>query len=962
MTSGTDVDDNATRTRTEADDTQAATPVDTSDAASDLEASSVSLNAVLAEDAVKFDAAVSHDTDEEEVEALAEEADAPVEEADAPAENAELAEFDDAAAFSGVDDFFATTAADMEASGSTPDTSDDDCIEDSDTSPEDALDKETSEATFTGWAGLGAATAGAASEGRDSASWQKQEYSAASATPPQKGKADKQATPKPPRTGFFGTHPILAVEPSMPPSASTHLYNFLSYIPWLVLGLMLVAQTFLALDVRSLWFSDEVRHAAAFREFLDGNSRFLLHMNGEVYPDKPPLYFWFLHGLYQLLQVEGPLLYLGAAAVSGLLYVLCTCLLGRFVGRFDGRSILAGGIILLSSGFVMGVTHYARMDLLFSSVILLSHIALFFAWTKERSLFWCVIGFALGGVACLVKGPLGLALPLASSLLFLLWRGRITRLFRVDVFLGLLVGVGVVGAWLAGVYLETGGPEFILSKLLQEQVVQRAVNASHHKEDWAFYFIRLPLMLLPWGVLLLCLPYHRILGKKSRTAIKASRTPEAEGMAYLWCMVLSAFLVLSLVSTKIFIYLLPALPALALLAGRAVLQMSGFRATLFRFLLTVTMMASGVVLLVATFMLCGMLPIPSFLNVPGWSIPANFGFMTAASVMAVAALALWLLLRSSRPEGLLLIMGLYAVLVCFPLFVMGAPSLDAVMSPKAQSELIRAYAEKGYYPVTYRVYEGTYTYYSGQKIHSVSSLEELDSLKAKHPSIIFAAKTQRLEGWQKPECFEEVNRQWIESSEYVVLACPPDPSIVVKPSVEPAPIKSFLFAPALPAKKAQDAAAKEKAAMESPAPEAAPGEVAPAEAASDEAAPVEAVSDEAVPAENAPVEAVSDEDVSGEAASSGASPTEVAPGEVASDEVVPAEAVSDETAPDETAPVEAVSDEAVPAENAPVEAAPGDAVSDEAVPAEATEPVAPETAPAHDSEAVDAPPVPDTMG
>ena len=793
MTSGTNTDDDVTKSRQDAEDTQATTPDHPLDAASTDGPEPVVMSDVEAEapDGIE-DTAIFAQVEDTAVDDAEAEVDAEIEaEAEIEEDVAEEAtpKVDDFAEFSSVDNFFATTPEEEDLPYEM-------ASEDTDTQ-EAAGVFATSYSTY------------ASTEGRDPTSWQKQ----GSTMPPKAPEKSKKA--KPPSTGFFGTHPILPVPPSMPPSASTGLYNFLSYMPWLVLGLILAAQTILTLDARALWFSDEVRHAAVFREFMASGKMFVLYLNGEIYPDKPPLYFWFLRGIYELIRVEGPLLYFGAAAISGLLYVFTTCLLGRFVGRLDGRTILAGGIILLSTGFVMGVTHYARMDLLFSSAILLSHIAFFFAWTKERSLFWSVIAFALAGAACLIKGPLGLALPLATSLLFLLWCGRITRLFRIDVIVGLVACAAVVGGWLAGVFRETGNPDFILTKLLQEQVLQRAVDASHHKEGWNFYLFRLPFLLLPWVGLILCLPYYKILGKHSRTAIMASRKPEAHGLAYLWCMVLSGVLLLSLVSTKILIYLLPILPALALVAGRAMLQLSGFRATLFRFLLTVTMLLAGAVVLAASFMICGMLPVPAFINAPDWSIPANFGFMMAAATMAVTALALWLLLRSSRPEGMLLIMALYAVLVCFPLFVMGAPALDAVMSPKRQSEMIKAYVDKGYYPVTYKVYEGTYTYYSGHKIHSVPTLEALAALQAQHQQIILATRVEKLKDAQVPECFVEVSRQWIESSEYVIFACPPDPTIVMPPKEEPAPFKIFKFGPALPGKLAT------VSAEESPAPEAA---------------------------------------------------------------------------------------------------------------------------------------------
>ena len=101
---------------------------------------------------------------------------------------------------------------------------------------------------------------------------------------------------------FAASHPILPVPPSMPGGLSNALFNSCGYAPWLFLTLLFVLQTLFTLDVRALWYSDEVRHAAVFTSMLHEGNIFKLELNGQLYPDKPSLYFWFLRGLYEIFQ------------------------------------------------------------------------------------------------------------------------------------------------------------------------------------------------------------------------------------------------------------------------------------------------------------------------------------------------------------------------------------------------------------------------------------------------------------------------------------------------------------------------------------------------------------------------------------------------------------------------------------------------------------------------------------
>lgn len=711
-------------------------------------------------------------------------------------------------------------------------------------------------------------------------------------TAAKKTAAPKEAPKKLPP--FSASHPILSVTQTMPPSVGSRIFSALALSPLIVLTVMLLIQTIFSLDARALWFSDEIRHADAFKNLLDHGKWLVLEMNGAPYPDKPPLYFWFLRGLYELLRTDGPLLHFTAAAISGLLFLWASVALGRHVARVDGKTNLAAGIILLSTGYFMGLLHYARMDLLFSALIICSNIALYRAFVSPRPDFpGMVAAFVLAGLACLVKGPLAFAFPLAAIVLFALWRGTadqvrcvvisiaavffgllpglfgpdllrlagITpptivnplsgntilalewglaflapplvigllllqfapklrlctvlsillmaavfvlngstphfhwpplytlpvaalallvlwqttpqRFFRLDFFAGIIAGLLVPALWLGAIYLETGSYDFILNSLLKTQVLERAVDTFHHKEPWHYYLLRFPLMLLPWFILVFFLPWKKLVGKDNREALAASRRPEKEGIAYLWCMGVSALAMLSLLSGKILIYLLPVLPAFAILAARGVLGLTGARARLFRYSMAFMLFLFGAAAIVGALMLFGILPMPGLDFVPGWKLAGHGGFYVIAAIAFVIVGLLAFGLRSSRPEGVLLYMALGCSLLGFPLASLVAPSFDAVLSPKAQALIMRAYINEGYAPASYKVYGGTYSFYTNSVINELKKQEDILPL-AEKGKLVLGMRASIFDAWEDaPECLTEVHRQWIETREFVLLACPP---------------------------------------------------------------------------------------------------------------------------------------------------------------------------------------------
>lgn len=539
------------------------------------------------------------------------------------------------------------------------------------------------------------------------------------------------------------------------------LCQVLARQPLLAVALLLALQTVFLLDSRALWFSDEIRYANVFDNLLERGKWLVLYLNGEFYPDKPPVFFWLLWLLHQGSVLAGkaltgpPLFFLGAA-VSGLLYLTGALRLARLTDP-DPRLRLATGLMLLTTFYFIGLTHYLRMDLLFGALILAAEVCLFRAWQKETAHPWTMAGFSLAALAVLTKGPLGLALPVLGSLVYLAWVGRLRRFWRLDVWRGFALGLVILAAWLTGALILEH--HAYIQNIFVDQIYRRATDTWHHEQPFYHYLFTFPAAFLPWTLLLVVLPMGRLLSRDFWRELWQDRRdlePGQQGTAYCWALLLSGFLLLSVVSIKIVVYLLPLFAPLTVLAAQRLVWLGVRRSRILFGLL------AGLLALVGA-----VLPFVNLLH--PWPVEVQGGILCGLTLLLLA-LGLWKLAPRELPLPSLLFLALGLTLWVQPVGRMLVPSLDAVMSPQAQGELMAAHIDKGYVPFGYKLYSGTYTWYAGQDVRELTDLQELEAELARTPKAVLGLRKRFWNEWpQRPEHLRLVHEQWIADREYVLV-------------------------------------------------------------------------------------------------------------------------------------------------------------------------------------------------
>lgn len=382
---------------------------------------------------------------------------------------------------------------------------------------------------------------------------------------------------------------------------------------------------------------DETRYLSVAWEMRQQRDFLLLHLNGAPYSDKGPLLFWLINFAWLVAGANVWIVRLGILAGSLASLVLFENLVRRLGSEADdGNAALARRAAILLSGMI----YFA----LFSSAIMFDVVLTAFVllalhgvvdldarrWRRGAALIAAGLGLGL-----LTKGPVVL---LDAGLVALLapWWSATAREHKARWYgwlaLGVLGAVAIALAWALAAYGAGGFWEAIV---LRQTVGRVAKSFAHQRPLW-WYFMVLPVMLLPW-TLAVRAPWH---------AWREALVAPTRTMRFAIAWFVPAFVAFCFVSGKQPHYLLPLLPAVALYLAHVLgVDRARLRARLF-----------GAVLLVAGIALACL---PYFsAHAHDFDAIARLvknGTLTDASLRVFAAIwPLWGLLASALGAALLL--------------------------------------------------------------------------------------------------------------------------------------------------------------------------------------------------------------------------------------------------------------------------------------------------------------------
>ncbi len=209
---------------------------------------------------------------------------------------------------------------------------------------------------------------------------------------------------------------------------------------------------------------------------------------------------------------------------------------------------LSAQLMLLTSGLFLGAALVIRMDMLMCMFIVLS-LKTFYSMYKQKGKKWDVYLFPFYVfMAIFSKGPFGLLIPLLVSIGYLIFEKKLRTIKFYWGWKTWLILIFLCSVWFFGVYFESG-PEY-LNNLLFHQTVNRGINTFHHKEPFYYYMVSFWYSLAPWSLLIFGVLLHSVVKRQIKTDLER----------FFLTTILVIFVMLSLVSSKIQIYLAPAFP------------------------------------------------------------------------------------------------------------------------------------------------------------------------------------------------------------------------------------------------------------------------------------------------------------------------------------------------------------------------------------------------------------------
>ncbi|MBR2525090.1 glycosyltransferase family 39 protein [bacterium] len=337
---------------------------------------------------------------------------------------------------------------------------------------------------------------------------------------------------------------------------------------------------FWGLDFYPLLDVDETRYAIMSRDLSQSKDWNVLLLNSLPFMEKPPLYFWLvavsikIFGSFSEFAVRFPI------ALISTIFVFATYYFGKTV--LSRKFGLVSAIILLTSVFFLIFSHIAILDMILTTCISISLYCAFLSFRQKdiykKYCWWFFWTFA--GLGFLAKGILALAIPFTVMFLYCLFTKNLKELFKpINFIVGFVIFLLIIMPWHIIMYRDYGW-SFVNEYFIKHHFARLLTSEYIGRKHGILYFIPVFIVaFMPWTFIFLStIPnvckklYERYKETEGKLILKiqamfTAKDSEQEVLLFAALFFTVVFIVMSISSTKLPTYILPALPAAALITG-----------------------------------------------------------------------------------------------------------------------------------------------------------------------------------------------------------------------------------------------------------------------------------------------------------------------------------------------------------------------------------------------------------
>ena len=501
--------------------------------------------------------------------------------------------------------------------------------------------------------------------------------------------------------------------------------------PWVVLiALGVVLLWFGTLDARHLLRSDEGRYAEIAREMWASGDWVTPRYNELKYFEKPPFHLWMTALAYQAFGVGEwqARLWVALSGTAGLLLTMVAA------WRWWGPRVAGlAGLVLLAAPTWNIASHFNSLDMSVSGALAAVLAATLLAQHPQADAAqrrrWMLFAWAAMGVAVLTKGLIGIVLPSLALVTYSLWARDFQIWRRLHILAGTLLMLAITVPWFW--LVARRNPEFLHFFFIHEHF-ERYTSGAHRRGAPFWYFV--PQLLggfLPW------------LGLWPAIAAQAIRAPKAPGLQPVLLLAawsVSIFVFFSASGSKLPGYIVPMLPALAILAA---LALDSLTARAWSRQLLGALIVAG--LLVAASPFVARLSSDS---TPQALFRAYAPWLTAAAVVLVAGVLVAMALqRRQRQQDSIWVYGL-AMFIATSIGVVGHETLGRSVSGIDLVPPIQALLKPGMPLYGVRLLDHTLPFYLRRPLVMVEGPDELEFGVQQEPQKWLPTMAAFRERWQ----------------------------------------------------------------------------------------------------------------------------------------------------------------------------------------------------------------------
>jgi 4-amino-4-deoxy-L-arabinose transferase-like glycosyltransferase len=506
-----------------------------------------------------------------------------------------------------------------------------------------------------------------------------------------------------------------------------------------------------------LWEPDEGRYAEIAREMVVSRDYITPRNNFVRYFEKPPLVYWITAVSLRVLGRNEFAVRLQAAIASSGQVAVTGALAEEMFGATAG--VLAALTLALSPLF-FAFARFATPDPLLA-FFLTTALACFYKGAQSSQLSgrignrWMFAATTMLALGTLTKGLVAPVLGVSILAVWLVFEGRGRDGLRMPWLKCIALYLALTLPWF--IVVAGRNPGFLQFFIVHEHFERYVASTEHSWGPWFylpiiiagswpwFYFVPFALMGSAVPLMPACRPFRRKNLAAGTTVIHSDNASAHAALHFLLIWFGTILVFFSIPRSKLGEYILPALPPIAILAGRGLARIEKISVLQRRRLLRIFAAINAVAAIAVT----GTILVA----------PAHELSQALVSDAIVAAAAMFgggvapLLLDSNKPGTVTLVLAI-SVIVGMGAGIDAQERVAPLVSYRRLAEFVMPYTKSGCRLMSYRHFEQALPFYTGARETLVNYRGELEPFGPLHDpkAEVFATAAQLKEAWATSHC------------------------------------------------------------------------------------------------------------------------------------------------------------------------------------------------------------------